>query len=52
MKKIFAQPELMVVNVKKNDIVTGSEVTATISGNSATQLAPGQRDIDSWYEGY
>ena len=31
-KKLFAQPELMVVNIKRNDIITGSE-TATIGAD-------------------
>ena len=54
-KKIFAQPEMMVVNVKKNDIITGSNPDVTLGGIYGGTLpicAPGQRDIDSWYEGF
>ena len=55
MKKIFAQPEMMVVNVKNNDIITGSDpftLSSTPWTTGNVLLAPGQRDIDSWYEGY
>lgn len=55
MKKIFAQPEMMVVNMKNNDIVTASDpryydttTTTATSGN----LAPGQRGLDDWDAGY
>lgn len=54
MKKIFEQPALEVVRVKNNDIVTTSPLSVNLgteylgSGN----YAPGQRDIDSWYEDY
>ena len=54
MKKIFAQPEMMVVNMKNNDIVTTSDpkyyyntTTDATSGN----LDAGRR-FDSWEEGF
>ena len=54
-KKIFAQPEMMVVNMKHNDIVTTSDPkyfnnqsTNATSGN----LAPGMRGLDDWDAGY
>ena len=53
MKKIFAQPEMMVVNLKNNDIVTASDpkyyntTTDATSGN----LDAGRR-FDSWEEGF
>ncbi len=55
MKKIFAQPEMMVVNVVKNDIITNSVPRDTSEGNMLNTneiLAPGQRGLDDWYEGY
>ena len=55
MKKIFAQPEMMVVNIKKNDIVTGSTPDVSLGsgyyGGSLPICAPG-RDFDSWNEGF
>ena len=50
MKKIFAQPELTVVRMNNNDIVTLS-LQGAYNG-SAEILAPGQRGLDDWYEGY
>ena len=52
MKKIFAQPELTVVNMKHNDIVTTSDPILNGTYSGGVVLSPGQRDIDSWYEGY
>lgn len=41
-KKIFVQPELMVVNIRKNDILTTSQVTIYGTGyeEGFTDLAP------------
>ena len=55
MKKFFEQPALEVVRMKNNDIVTTSPQTINVSNTlyeGSTILAPGQRGIDSWYEGY
>lgn len=55
MKKIFAQPEIMVVNVKNNDIVTES-IPVGDPGSANNAEAPGMRNIfesyNSWNEGY
>lgn len=52
MKKIFAQPELTVVNMKHNDIVTASDPILSGTYSGGTILAPGQRGVfdpdDSW----
>ncbi len=55
-KKIFAQPEMMVVKMSNRDIITDSttmNVNGTF-GSGVTIAAPGQRglDFESWYEGY
>ena len=52
-KKIYAQPELTVVTIKRNDIVTSSPTTLDIGGaGSANDAeAPGRR-FNIWYEGY
>lgn len=53
-KKIFAQPEMMVVNIKNNDIVTMSD--PKFSENSWKTgdviLAPGMRGYDDFDAGY
>ena len=55
-KKIFAQPEMMVVNVKRNDIITGSTEKMGMLGDynsgSVNIAAPGQRGLNDYYEGY
>lgn len=54
-KKIFAQPEMMVVNVKRNDIITDSTEKMGMLGNydsNVTIAAPGQRGFDDWDAGY
>ena len=55
MKK-YENPMLQVVSIKKNDIIaTSGEETATVGDNVTREsgiLAPGQRGINSWYEGY
>ena len=49
MKK-YNSPMLQVVGIVKNDIITESmEVYGTTTN---TQLSPGQRGLDDWYEGY
>ncbi|MBO7546702.1 MAG: hypothetical protein J6T19_08465 [Paludibacteraceae bacterium] len=54
MKKIFAQPEITVVNIKNNDIVTDSRRvlfgTGTKSGSEA--CSPGLRTFEDWDAGY
>ena len=56
MKKIFAQPEMMVVNVVKNDIITDSLPMDPNSENKLGTdeiLAPGMRGIfDPYNAGY
>ncbi len=49
-KKIFAQPEIMVVNIKNNDIVTES-IPVGEDGDASKAEAPGMRMFD-YYEGY
>ena len=54
MKKIFAQPEMMVVNVKSNDIVTTSRFAplSDDTQDNGVALTPGQRGLDDWDAGY
>ena len=56
MKKIFAQPEMMVVKVVKNDIITDSLPMDPNSANALGAgeiLGAGRRNVfDEWYEGY
>lgn len=51
-KKYYAQPEMMVVNVKSNDIITDSIPTNNNPQNGLVGNAPGQRGLfdsdDSW----
>ena len=52
MKK-FENPMLQMVSISKHDIITTSGERGVInSGWTSEQGAPGQRGIDSWYEGY
>ena len=52
MKKIFVQPELMVVNINKNDIIATSTRSVSVYGTdynegTMTDLAPDRfRDWD------
>ena len=46
MKKIFAQPEMMVVNVKSNDIITMSDPNESLGYG---EFAP---DRFNWDAGY
>ena len=49
MKKIFAQPEMMVVKLHKSDIiVTSPEVPMGDPGNAGDAEAPGMRMFE-WY---
>ena len=52
MKKIYENPMLQVVSIKKNDIITDSQTLTIGSSYDGTHsiLAPGRND--SWYEGY
>lgn len=54
-KKYFEQPELMVVRMTNNDIVTTSPYTVGVSSSvyeeGMIDLAPDRR-FDSWDEGY
>ena len=49
MKKIFAQPEMMVVKVQKNDIITMSDPHESLGYG---EFAPELRSFDSYNEGY
>jgi hypothetical protein len=51
-KKIFAQPEMMVVRMNNNDIVTLSLQSTNFNPETGTILAPGQRGLDDWDAGY
>ena len=51
-KKYYAQPEMMVVNVKSNDIITDSIPTNNNPQNGLVGNAPGQRGLDDWDAGY
>ena len=48
-KKIFAQPEMMVVNIIKNDIITDS-LPVGDPGSANNAEAPGQRGVFDPYE--
>ena len=58
MKKTYENPMLQVVSINKSDIIVTSPGVAnnsTLGGeynSSDVSYAPGQRGIDSWYEGY
>lgn len=52
MKKIFAQPEMTVVNMKSNIIATSNPNWGQKTDQTSGNLAPGQRGLDDWYEGY
>lgn len=44
---------LQVVHINTKDIITTSDVNANLlNTGTSTQLAPGQRSLDDWYEGY
>lgn len=49
MKKMFEQPELMVVRVNKNDIVTAS---LNFAAGEATEADAAGRRMDNWDAGY
>ncbi len=50
--KTYNSPMLQFVSIKENDIVTGSPILNGTYNGSAEILAPGQRGLDDWYEGY
>ena len=53
--KTYNSPMLQVVSIKRSDIIATSDQTMTIYRNgtlSGGQLAPGQRDLDDYYEEY
>ena len=54
MTKKYYSPMLNVVSIKKNDIIICSEIVEFGSGKKSggSACAPGQRDFESWYEGY
>lgn len=55
MKKNFEIPMLQVLSIKKNDIIVTSGESIKMGNSwdgSSTILAPGQRGLDDWYEGY
>lgn len=53
MKKIFEQPELMVVHMNNNDVIATSTTTVNVLGTysegNMTDLAPERR---GWDEGF
>lgn len=52
MKKIFEQPELMVVHMNNNDVIATSptvNVIGTYSEGTMTDLAPERRSWDAGY---
>lgn len=54
MKKIYENPMLQIVSIKRTDIVTASETMYIGSSFDGTHtiLAPGRdRNFNSWYEG-
>ncbi|MBQ7671757.1 MAG: hypothetical protein IJS49_01625 [Paludibacteraceae bacterium] len=52
MKKIFAQPEMTVVNMKSNIIATSNPKWGGETDKTNGNLAPGMRGLDDYYEGY
>ena len=44
-KKIFAQPEMMVVRIKQNDIIATSELGISGEGSANDAEAPGLRNM-------
>ena len=52
MKKIFAQPEMTVVNMKSNIIATSNVKYGFTTTETSGNLAPGQRGLDDWDAGY
>ena len=56
MTKKYNTPMLQVVSIKNNDIVCSSpqniQFGSNFGGDNSTILAPGQRGLDDWYEGY
>ena len=51
MKKIYENPMLQVVSIKKNDIITDS-VPVDPNASNTTDRAPGQRGIFDPYDPY
>ena len=51
-KKIFAQPEMMVVNMKNNDILTNSTMGVLGDYNSSTVTIAAPDRFNDYYEGY
>ena len=51
MKKIFAQPELTVVNMKHNDIVTTSDPVLSGAFQEGDAVLSAGRRFNDWYEG-
>ena len=51
MKK-YENPMLNVVSISKNDVIATSMEVNNVYNSTWTTLAPGQRGLDDWYEGY
>ena len=54
-KKIFAQPEMMVVEIKQNDIIATSQLGIGDAGSANDAEAPGLRNLfdgEGFYQGY
>ena len=50
--KTYINPMLLVISIKKNDILTQSVRLSTTTQNNGDALAPGQRGFDDWDAGY
>ena len=51
--KTYNSPMLLVVSINEHDIIATSNLgKGTTLQSTDPVLAPGQRGIDDWYEGY
>ena len=52
--KTYNNPMLQVVGINKSDIIATSNpgLKGEYKGTASGVLAPGQRGLDDWYEGY
>ena len=52
MKKTYENPMLQIVSVKNNDIVCTSPGQLNNTNPGWATLAPGERGLNDYYEGY